>query len=66
MQINKLECDGCSADFTDDELGKQEFLHMDRIGGYAAPFGDGLRVTLDLCPECQVKFLGDLVQIHED
>lgn len=57
--VISLTCDCCHKTF-DDELEMQEFLEIDRLGGYDSIFGDGNRIEVDICQYCLKIMLKDI------
>jgi hypothetical protein len=43
----------------------QEFYHFDFRGGYGSIFGDGNKITCDLCQYCLKELLGQYFRIEE-
>lgn len=55
-------CDACKKEIPD----TQETLHWSMIGGYSSIFGDGARMSLDLCQECIKDKLGAVIRFLDD
>lgn len=63
--VDKIKCDCCGAEFDwqKDEMETQEMLIIDTMGGYYSIFGDGAKITCDLCQHCVKKLLGEYLKI---
>ena len=62
--VDKVICDVCKVEF-DNTLGRtetQEFLHINREGGYGAIMGDGVRWEADICQLCVNNLLGQYMR----
>ena len=49
-------CDACEREMGDVEA--DDALSFRDTGGFSAPWGDGVTVGVDLCPDCVVTILG--------
>lgn len=62
-----LICDKCKKEYlcdsSDDTLEIQEFLHINFVGGYVSVFGDGSRVSADICQHCLHEMIKDFANI---
>jgi len=56
-KIKSITCDCCRKTFSD-VLDKQEFTHVNDIGGYNSAIGDGVCYQCDLCSNCVNDLLG--------
>lgn len=62
-QVTAYVCDCCKKRLpVGDEM--QEMLHWRMHGGYGSVFGDGARISLDLCQACTKRLLGEFIQIE--
>ena len=54
-------CDVCKKEYDceKDALEVQEFQCIQIDAGYASVFGDGVRLTADVCQHCMKKLLGE-------
>lgn len=43
----------------------QEFIHIDFRGGYGSIFGDGTKVSLDICQHCLKEKLGQYLRMEK-
>ena len=58
-------CDACGKRIdTDDWIEIQEMLHWRMTGGYGSIFGDGDKISLDLCQECTKRILGGFIKVE--
>lgn len=62
-------CDKCGKEYLCDGgsemdiLEIEEFLHIDFIGGYGSVFGDGSRVSADICQHCLREMIKDFATV---
>jgi hypothetical protein len=54
-----ITCDICKKEYNyaTDIMEIQEFQHINIFGGYASVFGDGAKITKDICQHCLKKWL---------
>ena len=59
-QQTSIVCDICRTEysFEKDFVETQEFQTISFIGGYGSEFGDGARVSCDICQHCLFKLIG--------
>lgn len=65
-EISGYVCDRCGreADFDDMKaMEAQEFISIERIGGYSSIFGDGNQISVDICQYCLKEVLGEWLRI---
>ena len=62
--ITSILCDCCKKDYFED-MDRQEFLHIDEIGGYNSAIGDEVHYQCDLCSECVGRLLGKYLRMDE-
>jgi hypothetical protein len=62
-----VTCDKCGKEFNveEDIMEIQEFLHINFIGGYNSIFGDGTRVTCDICQRCLKDMIEDICEMTQ-
>lgn len=60
---DSITCDMCNKTY-DTITEMQEFLSYENTGGYTSVFGDGTRVTLDICQYCQKEKLP--MKVHDE
>ena len=60
--IESVTCDVCQRTF-DDVVELQEMIFIEFIGGYTSVFGDGTKVSLDICQDCFNIILGNYVRL---
>ncbi len=60
-------CDRCGrrSDIESDDVEFDEYLSLNRIGGYGSIIGDGTRLQLDLCEYCIKELLYPFARINE-
>ena len=58
ISFDKFICDKCKEEVTN-QLELQEAQTIRFTGGYASVFGDGNRVSCDLCQGCLKELIGD-------
>lgn len=57
------DCCGRKASLGDTDFELEEFVSIDFVGGYKSTFGDGSRVSLDICQYCLQDKLGKWLRI---
>jgi hypothetical protein len=55
--------DRCGREAGVDDPEAQEFTYIEAVGGYHSIFGDGSRVSLDICQYCLKETLGEWLKI---
>lgn len=60
-----IVCDCCAREDDAQGIEAGEYLQINFIGGYGSVFGDGTKVTADLCQDCLKSRLGDILKIKE-
>lgn len=61
--VTAKTCDRCGLEADSDTLELQEFLSIERIGGFGSKFGDGQLIRLDLCQHCVKTVLGEWIRV---
>jgi hypothetical protein len=61
-EIESITCDKCKKVYSD-IFEIQEFIEIEKIGGYASVFEDGTKIELDLCQHCFKDILGNYIRI---
>lgn len=61
-----ITCDICKKTFDASPYGKdifevQEFIHIRAAGGYGSVFGDGEKISCDICQHCLKEKLGEYI-----
>lgn len=51
-EFDKFICDKCGQEYTSNNIDLQETYSINFIGGYSSVFGDGVKVSCDLCQYC--------------
>lgn len=66
--ITSVVCDSCGESFGcggEDCLERQEMLHWSNDCGYGSVFGDGTKISIDLCQSCVKARLGDCLCVND-
>ncbi len=66
QEISGYVCDRCGREAATDntyELEAEEFVSIERVGGYSSIFGDGNRISVDICQHCLKDVLGEWLRI---
>ena len=58
-----IACDACGFEADANSMDAREFLSHSAIGGYGSVFGDGSKISVDLCQHCVKSRLGDVLKI---
>jgi antitoxin CcdA len=63
-KVCRIICDICGAAYdnkpeSDDIYETQEFICIDRIGGFNSIFGDGEEIKVDICQHCFKNLIMD-------
>lgn len=58
QEITACTCDRCGRHMTPDDPEWHERVSLDGVGGYDSVFGDGARISIDLCQRCLRDTLG--------
>lgn len=62
-EIASCICDRCGRRLTPTDMEWHEKLSLSFTGGYTSVFGDGSRVSIDLCQQCIKEVLGAWLRI---
>lgn len=62
--ITGISCDRCMKRVTKDDADWYEMQSIEFTGGYGSIFGDGMNVSIDLCPHCLKETLGQWLHIE--
>jgi|LSQX01.3.fsa_nt_gb hypothetical protein len=63
--LQKIICDCCKKEYDQQNFFEiEEFISIDKFGGYGSVFEDGTRIKLDLCQYCFKELLGKYCQIR--
>lgn len=66
QEISGYVCDRCGREAAVDdikELEAEEFVSIERVGGYSSIFGDGNLISIDICQHCLKDVLGEWLRI---
>lgn len=66
QEISGYVCDRCGREAAADdtkELEAEEFVSIERVGGYSSIFGDGNLISVDICQHCLKDVLGEWLRI---
>jgi hypothetical protein len=61
-----LQCDKCAVVTQYDELGYEEFVHIEHHCGYATLDDDGSHIEVDLCFQCFKTLIGPYWRIRSN
>jgi len=65
-ELDSVTCDRCGKKITEDDFVEwQELYSIDFIGGYGSVFGDGSRVSCDLCQKCLYELIGEFCDYND-
>jgi len=66
----KIVCDVCKKEYSleknEDITEAQEFYRMSFTGGYGSVFGDGAKMSLDICQHCLKEKLGQYMVLDKE
>lgn len=62
-KIVAIKCDDCKEVYDMDHPEASEFIHHHATAGYGSVFGDGSKLSLDICQHCAKKRLGDIIRV---
>ena len=62
-KLVEFKCDICGLNFMEDSMEEQECCSFYTIGGYSSVFGDGSKISLDICQHCFKEKLGEYCSI---
>ncbi|EJD6412119.1 hypothetical protein I5F07_19920 [Proteus vulgaris] len=65
ITVSAKSCDRCNCHAEKDDSEFNEFLSIDRLAGFGSVFGDGNRLTLDLCQHCVKSLLNPWLSVSE-
>lgn len=66
VELESVTCDCCNKEYlatAENLMELNEFHHIEFVGGYDSIFGDGSKVTADICQHCLKERLGDILNI---
>jgi len=58
--VTSIVCDICKKEINvlKDRMEAQEIHHIEFVGGFGSVFGDGVKITCDICQHCLKEKLG--------
>lgn len=63
QEISDYVCDRCGREAEAQGGEAEEFISIERVGGYDSIFGDGNRISADICQHCLKDVLGEWLRI---
>ena len=66
QEISSYVCDRCGREADADDIQAaeaEEFVSIERVGGYGSIFGDGNQISVDICQHCLKEVLGEWLRI---
>jgi hypothetical protein len=63
QEISSYICDRCGREAEAHGGEAEELVSIDRVGGYCSIFGDGNRISVDICQHCLKDVLGEWLRI---
>ena len=63
QEISGFVCDRCGREAKAHQGEAEELVSIDRVGGYCSIFGDGNRISVDICQHCLKDVLGEWLRI---
>lgn len=63
LEISGYVCDRCGREAEAQGGEAEELVSIDRVGGYCSIFGDGNRISVDICQHCLKEVLGEWLRI---
>jgi hypothetical protein len=63
QEISAYVCDRCGRESKIDDPEAAEFTCIEFVGGYQSIFGDGTRVSADICQHCLKETLGAWIKV---
>lgn len=63
--ISGYICDRCGLEASVEDFEAAEFTSIELVGGYGSTFGDGARVTADICQHCLKDTLGEWLTVSD-
>ena len=63
-ELVSIQCDKCKKNY-DDVLEILEFHHISFIAGFGSVWGDGDKISGDLCQHCLKEFAGTFLKVEE-
>jgi hypothetical protein len=63
QEISGFVCDRCGHEAKAHQGEAEEFVSIDRVGGYSSIFGDGNRISVDICQHCLKEVLREWLRI---
>jgi hypothetical protein len=66
-EISCYVCDRCGLEASVDDIQSrevEEFVSIERVGGYCSIFGDGNQISVDICQHCLKDVLGEWLRIR--
>jgi len=66
QRITAIECSRCKKTATPDDFVEwQEFFTWINTGGFGSVWGDGTKVSVDLCQQCTHDIFSGFATIHD-
>ena len=66
QEVSAYICDRCGREASTEDFEASQFTSIDYIGGYSSIFGDGDRISLDICQHCLKETLGEWLRISPE
>lgn len=63
QQVSGYICDRCGREAEVGDMEAEEFISIERVGGCRSIFGDGNRISADICQHCLKEVLGKWLNI---
>ncbi|MFW6310958.1 MAG: hypothetical protein ACOC1K_01855 [Nanoarchaeota archaeon] len=65
--VTGYRCNRCLREFySDDSFELEEFIEINKVGGYGSKIGDGTNWSLGLCQDCFLEICGDYILVEEE
>ena len=62
--VVSVTCDKCHNEIEESDF--DDMINVEFIGGYSSIFGDGVKVSVDLCQRCFKALVGPYCQVKYD
>jgi len=63
QEISSYVCDRCGREAEAQGEEAEEFISIEQVCGYGSIFGDGNRISVDICQHCLKDVLGEWLRI---